>query len=64
MRVNHRVCLSEVADFQIDNLTFEVGGQNKTRRQLTAQTDAYVVKDDIEYGFNGTIPLWSFGFNY
>ena len=64
MRVNHSVLLSEVADFQIDNLTFEVGGPNKTRRQLTGEANAYVVKDDIEYGYNGTIPLWSFGFNY
>ena len=64
MRVNHDVFLSEVSDFQIDNFTFEVGGMNKARKQIKGQANAYIVKDDIEYGYKDTIPLWSFGFNY
>ena len=31
---------------------------------LLAATKAYIVKDDIEYGFGNTIPLWHFGFLY
>ena len=26
--------------------------------------NGFVVKDDIEYGFANTIPLWAFGLNY
>ncbi len=26
--------------------------------------EAYIVKDDIEIGSNGVIPLWLFGFLY
>jgi hypothetical protein len=25
---------------------------------------SYIVKDDIEYGYRNTIPLWAFGLNY
>jgi hypothetical protein len=64
MGVNHTVFSSEVADFQIDQYTFEVGGKSKTKRQIAGLAHAYVVKDDIEYGYQNTIPLWAFGFNY
>jgi len=26
--------------------------------------NAYIVKDDIEYGYKNVIPLWAFGLNY
>lgn len=55
---------SKISDFRIDDHTFEVGGRNKTRRQLREATDGYVVKDDIEFGFAKTIPLWLFGLLY
>ena len=31
-------------------------------RELTE--NAYIVKDDIEYGMRNVIPLWTFGFLY
>lgn len=64
MEVNHTVFSSDVSDFVIDSFTFEVGGKSKTKKQISDLTNAYIVKDDIEYGAINTIPLWAFGFNY
>jgi predicted AAA+ superfamily ATPase len=64
MSVNHKVTASEFADFSIGNYTFEVGGKNKKKKQIAGIDQAFVVKDDIEYGFGNTIPLWAFGMNY
>lgn len=55
---------SSVADFTIDGRTFEVGGKNKKQKQIRDVNNAYVVKDDIEYGHHNTIPLWAFGLIY
>ena len=64
MAVNHRVVASPVSDFIIDGHTFEVGGRNKKRKQVAALDDAYLVKDDIEYPYQRTLPLYMFGMNY
>ena len=64
MRLNYKVLSSDVSDFKIGKYIFEVGGKNKTRKQITNLENVFVVKDDIEYGFLNTIPLWAFGFNY
>ena len=64
MRVNNKVFRSEKADFNIDNLTFEVGGKSKTQKQIEGLKNAFIVKDDIEYGYKNVIPLWAFGLNY
>ena len=64
MRVGHFVTSSAVSDFEIDGITFEVGGRNKTNRQIKDLEKAYLVKDDTEYVFRNEIPLWMFGFIY
>jgi predicted AAA+ superfamily ATPase len=64
MQVNNKVFRSEKGDFNINNLTFEVGGKNKTQKQIEGLKNAYIVKDDIEYGYQNIIPLWAFGLNY
>ena len=64
MRVNNKVYRSEKGDFNIENMTFEVGGKNKTQKQIEGLKNAYIVKDDIEYGYKNVIPLWAFGLNY
>ncbi len=52
-------------DFLVDEkYTFEIGGINKTKKQISGVRNAFVVKDDIEYGSNQVIPLWLFGFLY
>ena len=64
MRVNHDVISSTISDFEIDGMTFEVGGRNKGKRQIADVSKGYVVRDDIEYAAGNIIPLWSFGLNY
>lgn len=64
MRVKNNVYRSEKADINIDNMTFEVGGKSKTQKQIEGLKNAYIVKDDIEYGYQNVIPLWAFGLNY
>lgn len=63
-RVMHDVITSSVSDFQIGKYTFEVGGKNKTQKQIAVVSDAFVVKDDIEIGYQNVIPLWVFGLMY
>jgi predicted AAA+ superfamily ATPase len=61
----HQVNASKQADFILDNLhTFEVGGANKSQKQINNLENAYVVKDNIEIGSDNIIPLWLFGFLY
>jgi len=56
---------SRQSDFLVDGkYTIEVGGRNKTRKQLQGLEDAYIAADDIEYGYGRRIPLWLFGFMY
>ena len=58
------VMASKVADFKIGDYTFEIGGKNKTQRQIAGIDNAYIVKDDTEYAFRNEVPLWMFGFLY
>ena len=55
---------SSVSDFMVGNRTFEVGGRNKKQKQIRGVENAYVVKDDIEYGGLNVVPLWQFGLLY
>ena len=64
MRVNHSPVSSVVADFKIAQYTFEVGGKNKKQEQIKNTPNAFIVKDNIEYGYKNVIPLWAFGLNY
>lgn len=61
----HVINRSETADFLIDNTyTFEIGGKNKTKKQIGNTANAFVAKDNIEIGFGNMIPVWLFGFMY
>lgn len=64
MQVNHEVFASKAADFLINGKTFEVGGKSKSKKQIAEVKDAFIVKDNIEYGYENIIPLWHFGMNY
>lgn len=65
LHINHLVTLPKVGDFEVDNkYVFETGGKKKGLEQIKTLQNAYVVKDDIEYGSNKIIPLWLFGFMY
>ncbi len=64
MSVKHNVFASPLADFLIDDKTFEVGGKNKGQKQIKDVENGYIVKDDIENGFLNIIPLWQLGLTY
>jgi len=64
LRINHDLLASPLADFEIDKIAFELGGKNKSKKQIALAEKGYVVKDDIEYGFGNVIPLWHFGLMY
>ena len=55
---------SKISDFEIDGITFEIGGKTKGKQQLKNAGRGYVVKDNIEYAVGNKIPLWMFGFLY
>lgn len=64
MREKHNVTASKISDFEIDGITFEVGGKNKKGKQIKDAEIAYLVKDGIEYAVGNSIPIWMFGFVY
>lgn len=64
VKPKYDVMSSSVADFKIGEYTFEVGGKNKKQKQIQGVNKAFIVKDDIEYGYMNVIPLWAFGFLY
>ncbi len=56
---------SDIADFKVNNeWIFEIGGKNKTPKQLKQAENAYIAADDVEIGYGNKIPLWLFGFLY
>ncbi len=62
---NHHITASKKGDFLIDDkYTIEVGGKNKTFKQIKDMEESYVVADDIEIGNGNKIPLYLFGFLY
>ena len=65
LRTKHHVGYTAQTDLVVDRrYHFEVGGKNKGRKQIEGLTDAWVVKDDIEYPVGSSVPLWLFGFLY
>lgn len=55
---------SKISDFEIDGITFEVGGKNKKGGQIKDAQAGYLVKDNLEYASRQSIPIWMFGFIY
>jgi len=52
-------------DFLVNNkYIFEIGGKNKTKKQIKDIENSFVIQDNIEIGSNRVIPLWLFGFLY
>ncbi len=61
----HKVNYTEKGDFTINNKwTFEVGGRNKTQKQISGISNAFLALDEIEYGYGNSVPLLLFGFMY
>lgn len=55
---------SRISDFEIDGITFEVGGKNKNGSQIKEAKRGYLVKDNLEYASGQSVPIWMFGFLY
>jgi len=64
LQIKHDVISSPVSDFEVEGMTFEVGGRSKHRKQIKDAAKGFVVKDDIESGYSNYIPLWHFGMLY
>ena len=62
---DNTIFYSKNGDFEVNNLIFEIGGKNKSLKQIKENMDrAFLVKDDILYGSKFEIPLYLFGFLY
>ena len=65
LKVSHLVKWTENGDFAVDKkYIFEIGGKNKTSKQVAGIDNAYIAADNIEYAYQNRIPLWLFGFLY
>jgi predicted AAA+ superfamily ATPase len=65
LQLNHKVTYSDQTDFCIDGkYYFEIGGKNKTVRQIKGLNNSYLALDGLTTGFRSEIPLWLFGFLY
>ncbi len=65
MQVKHTISVPKNGDFLIDDkYIIEVGGKNKSYKQIKDIENSFIASDDIEVGFGNKIPLWLFGFLY
>lgn len=65
MSYKNKINSTTPGDFIVeDQFIFEVGGKNKTNKQIQTLNSAYIAADDIEIGAGNRIPLWLFGFLY
>jgi predicted AAA+ superfamily ATPase len=63
--LKHLVQYPVKGDFLVDGKYLcEIGGKNKSFKQIKDMSNAFVVADDLEIGFGNKIPLWLFGFLY
>jgi len=61
----HRLALPKQGDFIVDDkYIFEIEGKNKSKNRIKNLENAFIVKDNLENGFQNYIPLWLFGFLY
>ncbi|MGR3293593.1 MAG: ATP-binding protein [Candidatus Scalindua sp.] len=62
---SHRLTYPQKGDFLVDGkYLFEIGGKNKSTKQIEGIDNAYIAADDMELGYKNKIPLWLFGFSY
>jgi len=65
IKTNHSIKYRNIGDFIVDdNYIFEIGGKNKSFKQIKDIPNSYLVADKIEIGYGNKIPLWLFGFLY
>jgi uncharacterized FlgJ-related protein len=63
--LDENILLDIYGDFKVVNkYTVEIGGKNKSFKQIENIPNSFVVADEIESGFGSKMPLWLFGFLY
>jgi len=62
--VNKKPNYSKIGDYQVGDIVFEIGGPNKTRKQIKSSINAFLVKDTLISTAKNEIPLMYFGFLY
>ncbi|HSW97267.1 MAG TPA: AAA family ATPase [Candidatus Saccharimonadales bacterium] len=60
--INTHVFYSQEGDIEVNDITLEIGGKNKSSEQIKNIKNSYLIKDDILVGNPTTIPLYLFGF--
>lgn len=65
LQQSYKLTYTEQTDFCINGkYYFEIGGKNKTSKQIKNFNHAYLALDGLTIGFRNQIPLWMFGFLY
>lgn len=65
LQQNHKITFTENTDFCVDDMYyFEIGGKNKSSKQIQGLQNSYLALDGFTCGFRNEIPLWLFGFLY
>lgn len=65
LKKDHELQYSDRGDFLVNSrYFFEIGGKDKSSKQIEGMENAFIAADGIEYGFGNKIPLWQFGFLY
>ncbi len=61
----YSVDAAEAGDFFVNHkFTIEVGGKNKSFKQIKKIKNSFIAADNLEGGIGNKIPLWLFGFVY
>lgn len=62
---NNVVTYPKTGDFLVNSkYLFEVGGKNKSKKQIADVENSFILADNIEIGFGEKIPVWLIGFLY
>jgi len=64
LNVGYEVHKPESGDFLVNGITVELGGKNKSSKQVSEAKDFMIAADEIETGWGTKVPLWLFGFLY
>ncbi|HAS60416.1 MAG TPA: AAA family ATPase [Algoriphagus sp.] len=64
LNAGYEVFEPKKGDFWVNGLTLEVGGKNKSSKQVISEEKYLIASDDIETGWGEKVPLWLFGFLY
>ncbi|MEA1953723.1 MAG: AAA family ATPase [Campylobacterota bacterium] len=65
LSTTYEVTYPSKGDFLVDNrYLFEIGGKNKSFKQIKDIDNSFIVADELEVGYGNKIPLWLFGFIY